>query len=127
MSKGTVLLGWFLFSSFSGKLNKKVKGNKQYEDVNRFFNLPEDSKLGKILEKFLGDSIFNICILHVLVSHVYSSPLSLFLRFYFEHSYVSSKNFQKFEETINIFFFFSLFFQDKHVFVILSLSSSCSC
>lgn len=68
MSKGTVLLDWFLFSSFSGKLNTKFKGNKDYEDVNRFFNLPEDSKFGKTLEKFLGDSIFNIYILHVLIS-----------------------------------------------------------
>jgi len=43
MSKLTVALGWFLFSSFSGKLNKKLGLNKDYEDVNRFFKLPEGS------------------------------------------------------------------------------------
>lgn len=60
MSKLTVVPGLFLFSSFSGKLNKKLKLNKDYEDMNRFFKLPAGSKLGKTPEKFLGLSIINI-------------------------------------------------------------------
>lgn len=89
MSKLTAVLGQFLFSSFSGKLNKKLKLNKDSEDVNRFFKLPGGSKVGKTLEKFLGDYMFNIYILHVFISYLCCYPYSLFLQFYFEHSYLS--------------------------------------
>jgi len=60
MSEQTIVLGWFLFSSFSRKLNKKLKWG--------VFKLSEGSKLGITLKKLLGDSIFDICTLCFLIS-----------------------------------------------------------